>query len=56
MEQDGLGMPSLGAAHTSEQPGKIDETLTSAVIETIQDHLEMIADHGHSHGFEEAFC
>lgn len=23
------------------------------VIETIQDHLEMIADHGHSHGFEE---
>lgn len=24
---------------------------TPAVIETIQDHLEMIADHGHSHGF-----
>ena len=24
-----------------------------AVFETIQDHLEMIADHGHSHGFEE---
>ena len=23
------------------------------VIETIQDHLEMVADHGHSHGFEE---
>ena len=23
------------------------------VFETIQDHLEMIADHGHSHGFEE---
>lgn len=28
-------------------------THTPAVIETIQDHLEMIADHGHSHGFEE---
>lgn len=24
-----------------------------AVFETIQDHLEMVADHGHSHGFEE---
>jgi hypothetical protein len=23
------------------------------VFETIQDHLEMIAEHGHSHGFEE---
>ncbi|GLO72715.1 hypothetical protein MACH17_42320 [Phaeobacter inhibens] len=28
-------------------------THTPAVFETIQDHLEMIADHGHSHGFEE---
>ncbi len=26
---------------------------TPTVLETIQDHLEMIADHGHSHGFEE---
>ncbi|MGI9356184.1 MAG: hypothetical protein ACR2PF_13610 [Rhizobiaceae bacterium] len=26
---------------------------TSTVIETVQDHLEMIAEHGHSHGFEE---
>lgn len=25
----------------------------SAVFETLQDHREMIADHGHSHGFEE---
>lgn len=25
----------------------------SAVFETIQNHLETIADHGHSHGFEE---
>lgn len=24
-----------------------------AVFETIQDHLEMVEDHGHSHGFEE---
>ena len=24
-----------------------------AVFETIQDHLEIIADHGHSHGLEE---
>lgn len=23
------------------------------IFETIQDHLEIIADHGHSHGFEE---
>ena len=23
------------------------------VFETIQDHLEMVEDHGHSHGFEE---
>jgi hypothetical protein len=23
------------------------------VLQTIHDHLEMIADHGHSHGFEE---
>ena len=23
------------------------------MFETIQDHLEIIADHGHSHGFEE---
>ena len=23
------------------------------VFETLQDHLEMVADHGHSHGFEE---
>lgn len=28
-------------------------THTPTVFETIQDHLEMIADHGHSHGFEE---
>ena len=28
-------------------------THTPAVLETIQDHLQMIADHGHSHGFEE---
>ena len=28
-------------------------THAPAVFETIQDHLEMIADHGHSHGFEE---
>lgn len=26
---------------------------TPKVIQTIQDHLEVIADHGHSHGFEE---
>lgn len=26
---------------------------TPTVFETIQEHLEMIADHGHSHGFEE---
>ncbi|WP_282048377.1 hypothetical protein [Sulfitobacter mediterraneus] len=25
------------------------------VFETIQDHLEMVEDHGHSHGFEEDF-
>ena len=24
-----------------------------AVFETIQDHLQMVEDHGHSHGFEE---
>lgn len=24
-----------------------------AIFETVQDHLEMIQDHGHSHGFEE---
>ncbi|WP_171123257.1 MULTISPECIES: hypothetical protein [unclassified Ruegeria] len=24
-----------------------------AIFETIQDHLEMVEDHGHSHGFEE---
>lgn len=24
-----------------------------AVLETLEDHLEMIAEHGHSHGFEE---
>ncbi len=23
-----------------------------AIIETIQDHVEMVEDHGHSHGFE----
>lgn len=28
-------------------------THAPAVFETIQDHLEMIADHGHSHGLEE---
>src|SRR6056297_4290235 len=28
-------------------------THVPTVFETIQDHLEMIADHGHSHGFEE---
>lgn len=28
-------------------------THTPKVFETIQDHLEMIAEHGHSHGFEE---
>lgn len=28
-------------------------THAPTVFETIQDHLEMIADHGHSHGFEE---
>lgn len=28
-------------------------THAPAVFETIQDHLEMIAEHGHSHGFEE---
>lgn len=28
-------------------------THAPAVFETIQDHLEMTADHGHSHGFEE---
>lgn len=28
-------------------------THTPTVFETIQDHLEMIADHGHPHGFEE---
>ena len=26
---------------------------TPAVFKTIQDHLEMAVDHGHSHGFEE---
>lgn len=26
---------------------------TQTAFETIQDHLEMITDHGHSHGFEE---
>ncbi len=26
---------------------------TPAALETIQDHLEMVAEHGHSHGFEE---
>ena len=25
----------------------------TAVFETLRDHAEMIADHGHSHGFEE---
>lgn len=28
-------------------------THTPAVFDTLQDHLEMIADHGHSHGLEE---
>jgi len=28
-------------------------THAPTVFETIHDHLEMIADHGHSHGFEE---
>ncbi len=28
-------------------------THAPAVFETIQDHLEMVEDHGHSHGFEE---
>jgi len=28
-------------------------THTPTVFETIQDHLGMVADHGHSHGFEE---
>ena len=28
-------------------------THAPTVFETIQDHREMIADHGHSHGFEE---
>ncbi len=28
-------------------------THASTVFETIQDHFEMIADHGHSHGLEE---
>ena len=28
-------------------------THAPTVFETIEDHLEMIADHGHSHGFEE---
>lgn len=28
-------------------------THTPKVVQTIQDHLEMIGDHGHSHGFEE---
>lgn len=26
---------------------------TPTVLETVQDHLKMIADHGHSHGFQE---
>lgn len=26
---------------------------TPTVLETIQDYLEMVEDHGHSHGFEE---
>lgn len=26
---------------------------TPTVIETVQEHMEMIAEHGHSHGFEE---
>lgn len=28
-------------------------THAPAVFDVIQDHLEMIADHGHSHGFED---
>lgn len=28
-------------------------THAPTVFETIQDHLEMVEDHGHSHGFEE---
>lgn len=28
-------------------------THSPAVLETIQDHMEMVEDHGHSHGFEE---
>ncbi|MEO0771861.1 MAG: hypothetical protein AAFZ04_01635 [Pseudomonadota bacterium] len=28
-------------------------THAPTVLETIQDHLEMVEDHGHSHGFEE---
>jgi hypothetical protein len=28
-------------------------THAPAIVETIQDHLEMVADHGHSHGFVE---
>lgn len=28
-------------------------THAPSMFETVQDHLEMIADHGHSHGFEE---
>jgi len=30
-------------------------THTPKVFDTIYDHLEMIAEHGHSHGFEEDF-
>jgi len=28
-------------------------THTPTILETIQDHIEMVAEHGHSHGFEE---
>lgn len=28
-------------------------THTPTILETIQDHIEMIAEHGHAHGFEE---
>lgn len=28
-------------------------THAPTIFETIQDHLEMVEDHGHSHGFEE---
>ena len=28
-------------------------THSPMIFETIQDHLEMVEDHGHSHGFEE---